>query len=238
MSVLERVLFLLVVLAIGLAFRYRHAIMDLVTGRDKMLRKFAADRGWTYHPAGPELIGTWAGTPFASGDNRRAKHVVRGDFDGRRAVAFDYLYRQRTNRSRETYRFSVVSLELPGVLPNLQVTREGPMGGVVAAAVGLGDLRFENDTFNQTFRVVAGDDRYGHAVVHPRMMELLLARGWISWRIERNTIVAWSRDAHEPQQILSRLSLLSAVADLIPPFIWRDYAGIDPRGDGLAPGSG
>jgi hypothetical protein len=42
----------------------------------------------------------------------------------------------------------------------------------------------------------------------------------------------------EPAEIIVQLELLSRIADLVPPFVWRDYAGIDPRGDGLAPGSG
>jgi hypothetical protein len=118
------------------------------------------------------------------------------------------------------------------------VTYEGPMGGVVSEAIGTGDLQFEHDGFNQTFRVLAADPKYGHAVIHPRMMELLITSGEIAWRIEGNTIVGWSRGAHNPVEIISRLKLLDRIAGLIPPFVWRDYAGIDPRGDELAPGSG
>lgn len=231
-------LWLTTLIVVALAWKFRHTIADLLSKRDQALREFAATRGWTYRPSGAALAAHWTGEPFSSGDNRRAKHVLRGTYQDRKIVAFDYFYDQRFGRSTETYRNSVVAVELPGELPFLQVTYEGPMGGVVGQAIGTGDLQFEHDGFNQTFRVVAADPKYGHAVVHPRMMELLISSGGIAWRLERNTIVGWSRGAHEPVELVARLKLLCRIADLIPPFVWRDYAGTDPRGDGLAPGSG
>ena len=220
--------------AVMLAWKFRHAIADLVNKRDEALREFAATRGWSYRSSGAALAENWTGEPFSSGDNRRAKYVLRGMHGDRKIVAFDYLYDQRFGRSKETFRYAVVAVELPGELPFLQVTHEGPLDS--------NDLQFEHDGFNQTFRVRAAEPRYGHAVIHPRMMELLLTSGEIAWRIEGSTIVGWSRGAHQPAEIISRLQLLDRIADLIPPFIWRDYAGIDPRpaagGDRLDPGSG
>jgi hypothetical protein len=221
-----------------LAWRFRHVFADLLNKRDQAMREFAATRGWTYQSSGAALVLSWTGQPFEAGDNRRAKHVLRGTHRGRKIIAFDYFYDQRFGRTKETYRHSVVAIELPGVLPLLEVSYEGPMGGVVGETLGLGDLQFEHDGFNQTFRVRAANPRYGHAVIHPRMMELLIAAGDIAWRIEGNSIVGWSRGAHEPAEIVRGLTLLDQVADLIPPFVWRDHAGIDPRGDGLAPRSG
>jgi hypothetical protein len=77
--------------------------------------------------------------------------------------------------------------------------------------------------------VKADDERFGHAVVTPRMMELLLARGEIGWRIEGNSLVGWDKGNHDPAEVLNRLALLEQVIQQVPPYVWRDYAGIDPR---------
>jgi hypothetical protein len=61
------------------------------------------------------------------------------------------------------------------------------------------------------------------------MMELLLARGEIAWRTEGNSLVGWAKGDHDPNQLISRLGLLQQVIENVPPYVWRDYAGIDPR---------
>ena len=137
--------------------------------------------------------------------------MLTGPFQGRQIVAFDYSYQTHSTdskgqRTTQTHKFGVVVMQLPGPLPHLQVTHEGIFGGAVANALGFRDLQFESDQFNRAFRVKADDERFGHAVVHPRMMELLLARGEIGWRIEGNSLIGWDSGAHHPVEVMNRLA--------------------------------
>jgi hypothetical protein len=193
----------------------------------------AAQQGWVYQPDNNALARQWEGTPFRSGDNRRVKNVLSGAFNGHQMVAFDYSYQTHSTDSKgrrrtTTHKFGVVVLQLPGALPHLEVTHEG-IFGAVANAIGFDDIQFESEQFNRAFRVKADDERFGHAVVTPRMMELLLARGEIGWRIEGNSLVGWDKGAHNPAEVMNRLSLLQQVVEQVPPYVWRDYAGVDPR---------
>ncbi|HZX05233.1 hypothetical protein [Kribbella sp.] len=195
---------------------------------------FASQQGWSYVESNDSLANQWAGTPFNTGDHWRVKNVLSGPFNGHQMVAFDYSYQTHSTdsngrRTTTTHKFGVVVLQLPGALPHLEVTHEGIFGGAVANAFGFRDLQFESDQFNRAFRVKADDERFGHAVVTPRMMELLLARGEIGWRIEGDSLVGWDRGAHEPNEVMNRLSLLEQVVQQVPPYVWRDYAGVDPR---------
>jgi hypothetical protein len=195
---------------------------------------FAAQQGFAYVAADNSLAGRWGGTPFQTGDHWRVLNVLSGQFQGHPMVAFDYSYQTHTTngkgqRRTTTHKFGVVVLQLPAALPNLEVSHEGIFGGAVANALGFGDLRFESEQFNRAFRVTAQDQRFGHAVIHPQMMEMLLARGEIAWRIEGNSLVGWDAGRHGPVEIMTRLQLLQQVTDNIPPYVWRDYAGIDPR---------
>ena len=61
------------------------------------------------------------------------------------------------------------------------------------------------------------------------MMELLLARGEIGWRVEGNSLIGWDNSAHDPTEVMNRLSLLQQVVEQVPPYVWRDYAGVDLR---------
>ena len=201
--------------------------------RREAFAAFAASQGWSYASVNDQLAHQWRGEPFDTGDNRRAINAVTGQFQGRPVIAFDYSYQTHTTdsegrRQTTTHRFGIVAVQMPGALPHLQVEHEGIFGGVLANAVGFKDLQFESERFNRTFRV-KGEDRFGHAVITPRMMELLLARGEIAWRFDGNTLIGWANGSHDPREILRRLDLLTQVIGQVPPYVWRDYAGVDPR---------
>ncbi len=202
--------------------------------RREAFAAFAASQGWTYVASDPSLTGQWGGEPFGQGDNRRAINAVSGQFHGRPVVAFDYSYQTHTTNSKgqrttTTHSFGIVAMRMPGALPHLQVEHEGFFGGAIANALGFRDIQFESEQFNRQFRVKAADERFGHAVIHPRMMEMLMARGEIAWRLEGNTLLGWSKGSHDPNQLMWRLDLLKQVLDHVPPYVWRDYAGVDPR---------
>lgn len=201
--------------------------------RREAFAAFAASQGWTYAATDHRLAGQWSGEPFGYGDNRRAINVVSGPFQGRTVIAFDYSFQTHTHsrgrRRTTTHKYGVVAVQMPGPLPQLQVEHEGLFGGAVANMIGFADIQFESEQFNRTFRVKAADERFGHAVVHPRMMEMLLALGEIGWRFEGNMLIGWDKGSHDPHEVMRRLALLQQVLDLVPPYVWKDYAGVDPR---------
>ena len=226
------VLFVLVAVLIGGGIFYFSYLQ--AKKRRELFAGFAAQQGWSYLPSNNSLAGQWAGTPFQTGDNWRVQNVLSGAFNGHQMVAFDYSYQTHSTdskgrRTTTTHKFGVVVLQLPGALPHLEVTHEGIFGGAVANAFGFRDIQFESEQFNRAFRVKADDERFGHAVVTPRMMELLLARGEIGWRVEGNSLVGWDKGAHHPNEVMNRLALLQQVVEQVPPYVWRDYAGVDPR---------
>ena len=201
--------------------------------RRELFAGFASQQGWSYQQSNDMLAGQWSGTPFQTGDNWRVKNVLTGAFNRHQMVAFDYSYQTHSTdsngrRTTHTHNFGVVVLQLPGALPHLEVTHEGIFGGL-ANAVGFRDIQFESEQFNRAFRVKADDERFGHAVVTPRMMELLLARGEIGWRIEGNSLVGWDKGDHNPAEVMNRLALLQQILGNVPPYVWRDYASVDPR---------
>ena len=99
----------------------------------------------------------------------------------------------------------------------------------LATLVGGQDIRVESDDVNRAYRVAATDERFGHAIVHPRLMERLLqpdALG-IAWRIEGPWILSWEPGETDLDRVAPRLGLLAAVVRSIPPHVWQDH-GVDP----------
>ena len=91
----------------------------------------------------------------------------------------DFTYKVTTHSgkssSTRTYRFSYLIVHLPfGRVPDLLIRREG-LFDKLAGAFGFDDIDFESAEFSRRFFVKSTDKRFAYDVIHPRMMEFLLA---------------------------------------------------------------
>jgi hypothetical protein len=195
--------------------------------RQARLREFCLSQGWSYTESDQSLVGRWRGTPFETGDNRKARNAIGGSHGPYAMTAFDYSYETHStdskgNRTTTTHHFGIVSLELPAYLPTLSVTPENVLTRL-GGAVGLGDIQLESEDFNRKFRVKCKDPKFASDVLHPRTMERLLAQQASNWRICGTDIICWETGRLSPEVILARASLLALVVDGVPSFVWRDH---------------
>ncbi|WP_456785819.1 DUF3137 domain-containing protein [Cellulomonas sp. P5_C5] len=204
--------------------------------RYERFRAWSLRNGWTYAESDPTLVDISTGQPFGEGSARRATDVLRGTFESRPALSFTYQWTTGSGEKRSTQHAHVVGLGLPTYLPTVEVTPEG-LGAFLAKLVGAQDIQFESDEFNRAFRVTARDQRTGHAIVHPRLMERLLrpdARG-TCWRIDGLWILSWQPGSTDLESIAPRLGLLAGVVRTIPRHVWLDH-GHDPLAPAGKPG--
>lgn len=220
----------------ALAFAY--ASWRAAKKRREAFAALVASQGWSWYPEDNRWTSHWTGAPFDRGDHRRARNVVTGSRDGRPVVASDYSYQTHTtnaqgHRQTTTHRYGVCGVELPAPLPVLEVEHEGLLGKV-ANALGFGDIELESEDFNRAFRVRCADRKFASDILHPRMMEMLLAGGCVAWRIHGDSIMCWDNGQHTPSQVMARLALLDAIADRIPGLHlarpWRRSGAREPRG--------
>jgi hypothetical protein len=211
----------LILTAVGMVVVRKYQLQRI---RQQDMSDFAAEIGFYFADSNKDLVRRWAGAPFGTGDIRQARNVLTGYRHGRRVVAFDYKY---GDVGKPSQRYSVVVIRLQTGLPKIEVTNRWA-GDAVLNAVRPGLIEAESEQFNREFAVVAADQRYGHAMIHPRMMEFLLARGDLPWRIEGADLLCWAEGRLEPATVLPRAEYLGKLADLIPAFVWSDY-GKDPR---------
>lgn len=119
---------------------------------------------------------------FRRGHARVARNTLHGSitlFDqGCDLVAGDYRYKVTSgsgkNRSTSTYHFSYLIVHLPWDAPPLLIRPEGVFDKI-KGAFGFDDIDFESAEFSRKFYVKSDDKRFAYDVLHPRMMELLLA---------------------------------------------------------------
>lgn len=220
---------LLVISLVVLVRRHRAA-------RDRRLRLFAhaTAQGWDYDAVDRSgLAHRWTGAPFCRGVDQRAGPVITGSAGGRRFTAFDYehdvLVPDGTGgrRTTTTWRFRVTAVDLPAVLPSLEVRPERGATRLQTAVTG-DSIDLESDAFNRRFRVRSGDRRTATAVLHPKTMESLLRSPHTgTLRVEGAHVIVYDAGSHTPETIAADLSAATAFVDGIPPFIWRER-GYDP----------
>lgn len=197
--------------------------------RHERFRAWALRIGWTYAESEHGLAGISSGQPFGVGGSRKATEVLRGRFESYPAVSFTYSWTTGSGKNKSTHHAHVVALALPTYLPTVEVTPEG-LGARLAKLVGVQDIQFESDDFNRAYRVAAPDERTGHAIVHPRLMERLLRTDALgtAWRIDGTWILSWDSGETNLDRLAPRLGVLAAVVRSIPRHVWLDH-GYDPQ---------
>ncbi len=211
-------------LLIWLAVHMVRRAQERERAKTHALYGWACAQGWTYHNERRELTSRFKGAPFGRGTSRRATHVLNGRHRGREVLAFEYRFTVESGENnRRTYRYLVVATPTPAPRPWLQVGLEGA-GSRLLEIFGARDLQLESEEFNRTFRISTGNDRFAYDVLHPRMMEWLLAdqrSRRVPFRFESSDLICWSRTELNPDHVVWMADYLMDVADRVPSHVWK-----------------
>lgn len=203
--------------------------------RRKRFEEYAQARGWQYTPSDASLARAFPQqAPFGSGSSRRCTNVLRHRSGKYTGYSFDYSYQVSSgsgeNRSTTTYRFHVVSLDLPHPLPRLTLRPEGALDGV-AKFFGSQDVQFESAEFNRAWFVQAEHLPAAHDVIHPQMMTWLLEAPQQGARfvIEDQILYTFRTGRQMRENIDPLIARLVAFSEHIPAFVWQKAQGEYPR---------
>lgn len=186
-------------------FNYRQA-----KKRREALAAIARQLGWHFDPRRDSAWDSrypyfeW----FQTGHSRAAYNLMWGslEMDGKllTAIMGDYTYKITTNSgkssSTQIYYFSFLLVDLPFItLPELCVRREG-MFDRLTAFLGFDDIDFESEAFSRKFHVKCSDKRFAYDLLHPQMMEYMLATAPPQFEIERGKLCARHSVRWEPEE--------------------------------------
>jgi hypothetical protein len=141
--------------------------------------------GWLRGTDPDGLLATAGSRCF--GHNGKLRRIMVGEYDGRRIRMAEFLYVARSKLPTTSINH-LIAIELPVQLPELVVSRQPLLEPTLFPFDG------ESGAFNRQYYVAGADHRYTSAMVHPRMMEWLLAHE-LSFRICGNLLVAYSSAA-------------------------------------------
>jgi hypothetical protein len=165
------------------------------------------------------------------GQRHRTERVVRGLNDGLPLEAF--VHRWQTTRTEtstdsegktttrtvtENHDEAVLAVWLPVSLPRLSLN--GGWGGK--------RVKFELEEFNDRFAVRTSDPKFAYDVIHPRMMEFLMAGDPPDFVIE-GPVMRFSPSEHDTIFIGRCADFAHELLARVPPFVWSDLGTERPR---------
>lgn len=218
------------------------AVYGAVTGyRKNQLRKaaiaaFVAARGLGYSASDPARTAIFASHPFGMGDNRRATDLVWGDLNGVTFETFAYSYETHTtdskgNRQTTTHRYQVTWLPLRAAVSTMRLTSDNAVLRLFAK-MGARDLKVESNDFNDRWKVWCDDERLGHAMLTPRMIDRFLqpdvaGRGFV---FEGAALMSYRQGVGDPAEIERVVAILNEIVGLIPEFLLEGPEGSPATG--------
>ena len=190
--------------------------------------------GWRRVAEDPRRTELFASPPFQMGDNRRARDVVWGTVNDRPFETFAYSYETHTtdskgHRSTTAHHFQVTWVPLPGPVATMRLTGDNALLRALSH-VGMRDLDVESHEFNERWKVWCDDDRSGHAVLTPRMIERFLQPD-VSGRafvFEGRLLCSYAPGMTDLRELPLVVGALNEIADLVPRFLFESSEAAPP----------
>ncbi len=158
-------------------------------------------------------------------DDGTLRRLLVGSYEGRRIQMAEFV----TMDSGTTTVNNLVAMELPVGLPELRISHDQVMPPALPPlepVLQMSDT--ESDAFNQRYFAASLDPRYTSAMLHPRMIEWLLAHPPQDLRLVGNLLVAYTPKPWTVPHTLATVPLLSGIVDRIPPFVLKDFGDSGP----------
>lgn len=157
---------------------------------------------------------------LSRGDSRKAYNIMSGPMGKWEIKAFDYRYSTGSGKSRQTHYLSAVVLDTDVRFSAITIRPEN-LFDRIAGAVGFDDIDFESHEFSRQFYVKSNDKKFAYDVIHPRMMEFLIANP--EWSIEMlgRSIMICNGRTLRPEEFEKALSFADSFLGLFPDYLWQ-----------------
>lgn len=170
---------------------------------------------------------TFAG--LRRGDSRYAYNIMRGSWQQRDMIGFDYHYQTCTTDNkgrRQTHHhyFSAVIITSSIPLKPLLIRPEG-FFDKMTEFFGADDIDFESAEFSRKFFVKSPDRRWAFDVLHARTMEFLLGQPMFQMQFARQEVMIWRDRTFKVQDFEAAADVVTGVLDRFPEYLIRQQKG-------------
>jgi hypothetical protein len=152
------------------------------------------------------------------GDSRYAYNIMMGMLTGREFLGCDYHYGTGSGKSRQEHHISLVIVKSPILLEPLFIRPEN-FFDKFAEFAGFNDIDFESAEFSKKFYVKSPDKKWAYDIIHPRMMEFLLASPEFSIQFDLLSIIVYRDTTFSPAEFEDAANLVNGIFERIPDYV-------------------
>lgn len=195
----------------------------LAEQRRKALAACAAAMGFSYDAYPLENYHErYAGfSPFGNGHSRKTTNLIYGTRGPLEWSMFDYKYVTGSGKNRTTHQVGVIAAAAAMSFPRLRMRGESFLDRIVGA-VGFDDIDFESDEFSRAYYVKCDDRKRAYDLIHPQMMQYLLAVPRYDWQFAGRTILIHKSGHYRPDQFQPIMEAIEGFLARIPEFVRED----------------
>lgn len=229
---------------------YRYAI-TAGPARKRQLMSLANDlgMGYTYECAAPP-IGPPYYCPFLPEGDRLIKNMIQGEVDGLKVTMCDLIISkpgmpsisaedgdpQKETTDAVMEGLSVALANRSSIMSASTIVLESQLhykplviwpetvSSRVPLSMGLHNVDFESDDFNNAFFVGSTDKKFAYDVVHPRVIALLMAKRNWAVELDLNALTVWNFRPLSPREFRDGLSFASSFWELFPDYLKQDLS--------------
>lgn len=161
---------------------------------------------------------------LCEGSNRYAYNVITGQSVDRAFLGFDYHYTTGSGKSRQDHHFSAIILQSPILLKPLFIRPENFLDKITEFA-GFNDIDFESAEFSRKFYVKSPDKRWAYDVIHPQMMEFLLAAPVFTLQFDLTQIMASRNTTFSVNDYESAVKVVEGMLERLPEYLVKQQQG-------------
>jgi len=140
-------------------------------------------------------------------------HGRRGEIEW---LIFDFQYVIGAGKNKRTHRFGVVAAIVPLHFRRLTIRPEGFLDKMQQFVTGSADIPIQNEPFNRRYHVTCDVPKFAHDVLHPQMIELLMAGTPMHWQLGGDVILIHRRGLFTAEEIDLSMLLIEAFIDRLP----------------------
>ena len=152
------------------------------------------------------------------GDSRYAYNIMTGTLTGREFLGCDYHYATGSGKSRTQHHFSLVIIKSPILLEPLFIRPEN-FFDKLTEFVGFNDIDFESAEFSKKFYVKSPDKKWAYDIIHPQMMEFLLASPMFSIQFDLLSVIVYRDNTFSPADFDAAADLVNGIFERIPDYV-------------------
>jgi hypothetical protein len=209
---------LVVVIGLGVAIA---ALLSNIR-RQKELAAFALQNGFSFVAhAGDHHEQFEAFEPFDNGHSRRSSNLIHGRRGSIEWEMFDYKYTTGSGKNKQTHHYGVILARIDVVLSRMRIRPEG-FFDKLAGFVGFDDIDFESDEFSRRFHVSADDRKFAYDLIHPKMMEYLMAAPPANWQLGSRIAMITRSGRYKAEELSGLMSLIDGFVERIPQYVRQD----------------